>query len=130
MYKFILVFLLLGCAAFTVNAQDPGTGKGTGMGIGNKTDKDEKNTPLRILSKPRAIYTETAKAKKIEGKVTLQVEFKKDGKIGKISIVSSLPEGLSEQAVKAAEQMGFEPQKKDGKPVTVTKTITYGFSLF
>lgn len=132
MRKFIMIFLLSSCAVLTLTAQDSGDGRGSGNGSGDgiSTNKNEKNAPMRITLKPRPLYTDSAKAKNVQGTVILKVEFKRDGTIGKISVVSGLPEGLSEQAVKAAGFMRFEPQRKDGKPITITKDVNYTFTLF
>lgn len=89
------------------------------------------NKPVKILKKPRASYpkpdTGTICA---QGTVSLRVTFLASGKIGKISIVSGLPYGLSEKAVEAAEKIEFVPALKDELPVTVTKTVIYNFAIY
>lgn len=138
MKKLIFIFLFLWCCVFTINAQQgEGSGRGTGVGRGigssDEDDSSKNNSKIKtvnILSKPRAFYTDTARNNNVQGNIRLKVEFKKNGKIGKISVVSGLPDGLNEQAIKAAEQIRFEPQSKNGKPITVTKIVNYNFTLY
>ena len=40
-----------------------------------------------------------------------------DGNVKAVRVVSSLPDGLTEQAVAAARLSTFKPATKDGKPV-------------
>jgi TonB family protein len=63
--------------------------------------------------------------------VRIKVEMLDSGKIGKTSMVSSScnDEKLEEAALEAAKQIKFEPKKKDGKPITVTRTAEYRFTV-
>ena len=85
---------------------------------------------LKILSKPIGSYTDTAKKNNIEGKVQLEITFKKDGTIGKIKIIKALPFGLTERAYAAAKKIKFEPEIINGKPKTVKKILEYNFTIY
>lgn len=85
---------------------------------------------LKIISKPRANYTDLARQHNTQGIVALRVIFLADGKIGNISVASGLPNGLTEQAVEAAKLIEFEPKKENGKPQSVTKLIQYTFTIY
>lgn len=138
------LFLMMFFSFFAFGQQDQtntGGGLGSGSGTTSKpTENAAKTTlpnvkkpatsPLRILSKPKPVYTEEAKKNNIEGKITLRIVFKKDGTIGKVQPVSGLAAGLTESAIEAAKKIRFEPQRKDGKPVSVTKVIEYNFTLY
>ncbi|HEY0427116.1 MAG TPA: energy transducer TonB [Pyrinomonadaceae bacterium] len=87
-------------------------------------------TQLKILSKPRALYTDEARANNVQGTVSLKVTFTAAGTIGSISTVSSLPDGLTEQAIAAARQIKFEPAKINGASYSVTKTVAYSFTIY
>lgn len=89
----------------------------------------QESQALKILEKPRPQLTDEQKEINIEvqGTVTLRVKFLADGKIGKISPVSSLPFGLTENATEAAKKIKFEPEKKDGVPRTIFKQVQYSF---
>ena len=91
---------------------------------------NSKNKSLFILAKPRAKYTDEARQNNIQGTVTLRVAFLANGQVGSVSPVSGLPDGLTEQALAAAAQIKFNPATKNGKPVTVTKSVQYSFTIY
>ena len=121
-----------------------GPGKNGGYrGGGDNPDggnvDDEKDIPkvktgvtqaVKIITKPRANYTDAARLNMVQGKVVLKVTFLASGGIGSISVVSGLSSGLTEQAVAAARAIKFEPAKVNGVAVSVTKTIEYNFAIF
>jgi tetratricopeptide (TPR) repeat protein len=95
----------------------------------------KKNLPvyekeLKILSKSAAAYTEAARRNRVSGTVKVAVEFGADGKIGFVFPFQVLSDGLTEKAVNAAKAIKFESAVKNGKPVTVVKTLDYSFSTF
>jgi TonB family protein len=70
-----------------------------------------------LLSKPTPAYTAEARQKKIEGDVELDVEFTASGQIHVLRVVQGLGYGLDEAAVTAAQQIRFNPARRDGQPV-------------
>lgn len=84
---------------------------------------------VKILSQPRAGYTDSARQENTEGIVVLSVTFLASGQIGSISAVKSLPNGLTEQAIAAARRIAFEPAKVDDVARTTTKQLTYSFAI-
>lgn len=116
-----------------------GTGQGGGMGTGHGTGKiggkvppqaDKNITPIKFLSKPRPAYTETARKNKVNGSVVLRIVFLANGTIGPIRVVSGLPDGLNEQAIKAARGITFEPMLVNGIATATTKSVTMSFSVY
>ena len=87
-------------------------------------------TPLNILSKPRAAYTDRARQALVSGTVVVLVGMSEDGIVKHVMVVKSLGYGLDEAAVSAARQIKFEPKRIDGKPVSVVKTIEYSFNIY
>ena len=85
--------------------------------------------PAEILSKPTPIYTDEARAKKIEGEVLLEVVFEASGKLRVIRIVRGLGHGLDDSAVHAAEQIRFKPALRDGQPSDSTAVVHIIFQL-
>ncbi len=85
--------------------------------------------PMIITSAPTALYTDMARQNKTEGMVILEVVFLADGKIGHIQVLSGLPNGLTDQAIIAANQIKFNPQTNDGIPQTVIKPVKYSFKF-
>lgn len=91
----------------------------------------DNQTPLKILSKPRAEYTDKARAAGFTGGVArLAVGFSADGRVRHVLIIKPLGYGLDEQSVKAARAIKFEPELKDGKPISVVKIVEYSFTLY
>ncbi len=133
-----------------------GSGRGTGMGSGNGSgsgsgDGDGNGdgsgsgssragnpppppvgvtSPLRIISNPRATYTEAARTNNVQGSVLVKVTLLASGQVGGVTVVRGLPHGLSEKAIAAAKMIRFEPKKVNGVPVTSTKTMEYTFSIY
>jgi len=89
-----------------------------------------KRENVRIISKPKANYSDEARTNHVQGKVVLLVTFLADAQIGGISIISGLPDGLTEQAIAAAKEIKFEPAMKDGKTITVRKPVEYNFTIY
>ena len=88
-----------------------------------------KIVPAEILSKPTPIYTDEARAKRIEGEVLLEVVFEATGKLRVVRIVRGLGHGLDDAAVHAAEQIRFKPALKDGQPSDSTTVVHIIFQL-
>jgi TonB family protein len=106
-------------------------GKGSGYGSGVSTSGSARRADeLLILSKPKALYTDAARVNDVEGSVRLKVTLLASGEVGSIVPVTTLPHGLTEQAVAAARQIKFEPKKLDGVPVSTTVTIDYSFEIY
>ena len=126
-----------------------GDGSGSGNGIGNGNgdglgDGDNDRTPqvvkvqkpvgvtqkYRIISKPRANYTDAARQNNVQGTVTLKVTLLASGQVGSVTPVTNLPYGLTEKAIAAAKSITFEPSKKNGVATTTVATIQYSFTIY
>jgi hypothetical protein len=86
--------------------------------------------PLQITLKPRGNYTDFARFYRVSGVVRLKVIFQADGTIGKIVPIVRLPFGLTEQAIKSARGIKFQPSTLNGAPIDVTKFVEYNFTLY
>ena len=125
-----------------VKRSSDGTGQGSGSGIGSGTQTvppekssttatpDKPTAGVKILSKPRANYTNFARFYEMSGKVTLRVVFSANGTIGTITPILKLPFGLTEQAILAARGLRFEPAMKAGVPYSVIKPVEYTFTIY
>jgi tetratricopeptide (TPR) repeat protein len=85
--------------------------------------KSEPSDGLKILSKPRSIYTDLARKNQTEGRVKLIVEFLENGNIGLVFPLQTLPDGLTENCIYAArhitmlrDTLNFSRPKKKGNP--------------
>jgi hypothetical protein len=85
---------------------------------------------VKILSKPRASYTDLARTYSISGTVTLRITFLASGEIGAVTPVTRVPFGLTGQAIAAARAITFEPAQKSGYPFTKMMTVQYGFTIY
>lgn len=82
-----------------------------------------------VYSQPKPLYTQAALRNKTEGEVVLRITLGADGTVRDVETITSLPDGLTEQARRAAREIQFKPATRDGSPVDEVKTITYSFSL-
>jgi TonB family protein len=93
-------------------------------------------TPYRIISQPKAVYTDEARTKGVEGAVILKITLLANGEIGTITDVTKKNRnnlkryGLVDQAIQAARQIKFTPKMVNGKPVSVVVTQKYDFSIY
>ncbi len=86
--------------------------------------------PLLLINKSPAAYTDAARSSAIHGTVKLKVTFLANGCIGNITVVSSLPNGLTEEAIAAARRFVFIPKRANGVAVSLVKEVHYGFSIY
>ncbi len=128
----------------TGNGSGNGSGSGGGLGNGNGNGTGDGESSIgapppkpvgvtqgiKILSKPRPGYTDSARQANIQGTVILRVTFLASGQVGGISPIKGLGSGLTEQAIAAARRIAFEPAKTNGVAQSVTKQIEYTFSIY
>lgn len=93
-------------------------------------DGDVDSKPLIILAQSPPGYTVAARMNNVTGTLRLRLTFSASGRISKIGIVSSLPEGLTRQAIYAGLRIKFLPAEKNGKPISVTKIVEFRFSMY
>ena len=74
-------------------------------------------------------YTDQARNNAITGTVALGLLFTADGRVIVEKVIRELPDGLTEQAIEAAQKMRFKPAMKDGVAVNVRLTLEYTFGL-
>lgn len=86
------------------------------------------NSPLKIIEQPRPELPSNYRVLDAQGTQTLRVEFLDNGGIGDVAPLNTLPGNLTERAITAARKIKFEPEQRDGKPVTVTKELKYFYS--
>ncbi|MGH9871162.1 MAG: TonB family protein [Pyrinomonadaceae bacterium] len=90
----------------------------------------ELTTKAHILAKPEPVYTELARSQQITGTVILRAVLAADGTVKHLLILSSLPAGLTQQALSAAKKIKFIPASKDGRPVSTYVQLEYNFNLY
>ncbi len=80
------------------------------------------------LTKVMPNYPEDAKARRIEGTVTLQVLVLEDGTVGECRVTGSVP-GLDQASIEAVRQWRFKPAMAKGVPVAVWLPVPIRFTL-
>jgi TonB family protein len=85
--------------------------------------------PVEIVSKPTPEYTDEARSARIEGTVSLDLEFTAAGDVRVLRVVRGLGHGLDEAAQRAALRIRFKPAQSDGRPVDSRATVHITFRL-
>jgi TonB family protein len=88
-------------------------------------------TPLKILYKQKASYTDEARRAGVSGTITMLVGFSADRTIKHILVIKPLGFGLDQEAeaVAAARAMKFEPETENGIPVSTVRPVTFSFRI-
>jgi len=87
-------------------------------------------TPVKIISKPQARYTDQARSRGVQGAIRVAALLGADGRVHHVLIIKGLDPGLDRNAVAAARSIVFSPKLKDGVPVATVVTIDYTFSIY
>ena len=85
--------------------------------------------PVEIVFKPTPEYTDEARSTRVEGTVSLELEFTAAGEIRVLRVVRGLGHGLDEAAHRAALGIRFKPAQSDGRPVDSRATVHITFRL-
>jgi TonB family protein len=85
--------------------------------------------PVEIVFKPTPEYTDEARSARIEGTVSLELEFTAAGDVRMLRVVRGLGHGLDEAAQRAALRIRFKPAQSDGRPVDSHATVHITFRL-
>jgi TonB family protein len=85
--------------------------------------------PVEIVFKPTPEYTDEARNGRIEGTVSLELEFTAAGDVRVLRVVRGLGHGLDEAAQRAALRIRFKPAESDGRPVDSRATVHITFRL-
>lgn len=97
---------------------------------GRKPEPDPTVTPLKVTVKSAPSYTNSARQAGVRGTIQVAVLFGASGKVEHVMLLKRLGSGLDENAMRAAYRIGFEPQMKDGKPISVVRIVEYGFEIY
>ena len=95
----------------------------------NNTGYCERNgcdTVPRILAAPAPIYPPELLETRVSGQVTLRFEIAESGLAENAQVVESTAPAFTEAALKAIAQWRFQPAMKNGRPVRVIASQTFG----
>ncbi len=104
-------------------------GGGRGNGNGDEIVTATASMKPRILFQEKARYTEQARQNRVQGTVLVSAVFTADGRITSVRVVRGLPDGLNEEAIKAAQKIRFTPAMKNGQPVSTRMSMEFSFNL-
>jgi TonB family protein len=83
-----------------------------------------------IKSKPEPGYPREARRCGAQGVVKLRIILGADGRVrDEMEVLEGLPCGVTDEAIKAARRIEFEPARKDGRPVSQYVIVIYNFRL-
>jgi TonB family protein len=115
-----------------------GVGEGRGPGIGPGSGGGEGGGPYRpgagidppsLQREVKALYTDEARRRGIEGDVVLEIVVRRDGSVGSVQVLRSLDRGLDQRAIDAVRQWRFAPARRNGAAVDVIVQVSVGFQL-
>lgn len=101
----------------------------------DKANVPEWLTPVdqapKILNPKAGIpaYTEEARRRGVQGIVRLRILFGTDGIIKRIKVISGLPYGLTEEAIRAASRLTATPAMNDGQPIEYWLASQLNFNI-
>ncbi len=106
----------------------PGLGPGSGGGAGGGVYRPGGTvSPPRVIREVKPTFTADALARKVQGRVLLELVVNRLGRAENVRVVRPLDPGLDEQAIAAARQWRFEPGRLAGTPVDVVVTLALDF---
>lgn len=83
-----------------------------------------------VTKKPAPSYTIEARRNAVEGVVRLGAVLSASREVTDIEVLKGLPEGLTEEAVRVARLIDFEPARKDGRAVSQRVVLEYDFNIY
>ena len=101
----------------------------SGEGV-DSTISPKHSSNLTIIRKPRPKRAESGRQPGFSGTVRFRATFRADGTIGPVELLQSIDRGFDDRAFEALKGIKFIPAEIDGKPVDVTRTIEYTFSVY
>jgi TonB family protein len=110
--------------------QGAGIGAGSGGGTGGGPFQPGSGIlPPTLQREVKALYTDEARRRVIEGDVVLEIIVRRDGSVGNVRVLRTLGAGLEQKAIDAVRQWRFGPATRQGVPVDVVVEVSVGFTL-
>lgn len=86
-------------------------------------------TPPTAVYKPEPGYTEEARKARTQGIVILEMIVDERGDVRNVKVLKPLPNGLTDEAIKAVKLWKYKPGTLEGKPVPVIFNVSVSFRL-
>ena len=87
------------------------------------------DSPVKIISRPRAQTNDTVRRNYNSGTINVAVEMLSSGKIGFVFPRQNFVSEWEPEVIAAAKGIRFQPAVSGGVPVTVIKIVEYSFSI-
>jgi hypothetical protein len=102
-----------------------------------QTDKPQ-STKARVKAKPQPPCPKEANERRVQATIVLKAIFRSTGEVTDIKFATVRPSGLpddlvrqlTEESMKAAAQIKFEPATKEGRPVSMYMQLEYNFTCY
>jgi TonB family protein len=120
----VLILLTLASNAPSLEGSSRQNANQTNTKIYEPKEVDRK---AKVIKRSEPQYTEQARRNHTSGFVVLRVVLKASGEIGDIKVVRDLPDGLTEECIRVAREIKFEPAMKGGNPVSQYLKVQYTF---
>lgn len=95
-----------------------------------KGDTQKYDSRPKITYREKAVYTQQARNLHISGTVMLRAIFSPQGTLEYLLVLKGLEGGLSQEAIKAAQKVRFEPALRGGIPIPTIVVLEYTFNLY
>ena len=96
---------------------------------GERVYRGKEVTQRAVLDfKPEPMFTDRARKKKTEGLVEFYAVLLPSGEVKVVNVTKRLPNGLTEEAQKAAVRIRFKPALLEGKAVSQIIILQYSFN--
>ncbi|MDX1584368.1 MAG: energy transducer TonB [Thermoanaerobaculia bacterium] len=99
-----------------------------GTGTGPYTPGGNVTPPVAVY-KPEPGYTEDARKARTQGIVILEMIVDEKGEVRDVKVLKPLPNGLTDEAIKAVKGWRYRPGLLDGEPVPVIFNVSVSFRL-
>ncbi len=124
--SFLFLLVLSSGVALAQETSDKGSGGFWSLGVPDGTNGVYMP---RLVYSPKAVYTDAARRKKIQGLVLIGLVVNQDGTTSELRVVGSLDPDLDREAVKAVANWRFKPGTKNGHPVAMRIAVEVSFRL-
>lgn len=101
-----------------------------GNSVGVIYRPEEVDIKAVITFRPEPVYTDEARSNGVKGTVAMRAILAADGTIRLPIVVKSLSHGLTEQAVRTALKIKFEPAQKNERAVSTVANIAFSFNVY
>ncbi|HYC91209.1 MAG TPA: TonB family protein [Thermoanaerobaculia bacterium] len=115
----LLLLLALAALASFAQTADPGPPYRVGGDV---------KAPV-VIQRVDPVYPPEAKEKRIAGIVIVEAVIDRNGNVGDVKVLKSLPFGLDQAAADAVKQWKFRPGTRNGEPVDVIFNLTVNFKV-